>query len=43
MECLREGCKRETAKGSNYCEEHKEFDKANVDTPGEGEGGGGEG
>lgn len=39
MKSLRESCEKEAAKASNYCEEHKNLDKANVDTPGEGEGG----
>jgi hypothetical protein len=40
MKCSREDCEREAAKASNYCEEHKEFDKANVDTDDDGESGG---
>ncbi len=40
MKCLREGCEREAAEASNYCKEHRDFDKANVDTDGEGGDGG---
>jgi len=40
MKCTRRGCEKEAKEGSNYCEEHKEFDKANVDTDDDSEGGG---
>lgn len=41
MECAKQGCDKEVIAGSNYCKEHFELDKANVDT--EEDGGSGEG
>ncbi len=40
MECVRQGCDREAIAGSNYCKEHFDLDKANVDKEEEDEGGG---
>ncbi|NIO10845.1 MAG: hypothetical protein GTO40_23695 [Deltaproteobacteria bacterium] len=46
MECAKQGCHKEPLVGSNYCKDHYELDKANVDKEehdddgGAGEGGG---
>ena len=42
MECARQGSQSEARAGSNYCKEHFELDKANVDKE-EGDEGGSEG
>ena len=43
MECARQDCNKDALAGSNYCKEHLELDKANVDNKDDDEGGDGQG